>query len=118
MIKLLWAFVDFLAVVIFVEVGRSVHGHTDSIAGLASTAYPFLVGLFLGWVSIRAWRRPTGIFPVGVTVWLSTVVIGQILRLLVGQGSAVPFVLVSLGYFALTMIGWRLAVKVVLPIIK
>ena len=118
MIYLLWAFVDFLTVVVFVIVGRSVHGHVDSIAGLASTAYPFLVGLFLGWVSIRAWRRPTQIFPVGVTVWLSTAVIGQIIRLLVGQGSAVPFVLVSLGFFALTMLGWRLVVKVVLAITK
>ena len=99
---------DIVLLLIFVAVGRKVHGHRQTISGFASTAAPFLSGLVIGWLLARGWKRPVELFPTAVVVWISTVVIGQVLRLIVGQGSAMPFVLVSLGYFALTLIGWRL----------
>lgn len=98
---------DVVSVIVFVAVGRSVHGHGDTVAGIFRTAAPFLAGGVVGWVLARAWRAPSALVPTGVLVWLSTTIVGQIVRLLVGQGSAVPFVFVSLGFFALTMLGWR-----------
>ncbi len=101
---------DLASVIVFVAVGRSVHGHGDTLAGILSTAAPFLAGAMAGWLATRAWNNPTALWPTAVVIWIATVSIGQILRLVVGQGSAIPFVLVSLGFFALTMLGWRTVV--------
>ena len=89
------------------------HGHRGSLVGFLDTAGPFFVGLLVSWAVARAWKSPMLIWPFGVIICLSTAIVGQIVRLIVGQGSAVPFVLVSVGYFVLTMIGWRLVVCIV-----
>ncbi|MHB8190682.1 MAG: DUF3054 domain-containing protein [Ferrimicrobium sp.] len=98
---------DIAGVIIFVLIGRSVHGHVDSLRGMAKTSWPFLVGLLFGWIIARGWRSPLSILPTGVSLWLATVAIGMMLRAFFNQGIAVPFVLVSLGFFALTLLGWR-----------
>ncbi len=105
--KFVAALADLASVIIFVAVGRSVHAHGDSIAGIASTAGPFLAGAVVGWLAVHGWTRPNALWPTGISVWIATVSIGQILRLVIGQGSAIAFVLVSLGFFAITMLGWR-----------
>ena len=107
---------DVISVVVFVAVGRSVHGHGDTIAGIFRTAAPFLVGVVAGWLVVRSWGSPSALWPTGVVVWIATVSIGQSLRLVVGQGSAIPFVLVSLGFFALTMLGWRAVLLGIRPL--
>ena len=43
-----------------------------------------------------------------VTVTASTVVVGMILRVIAGQGTAAAFILVAFGFLGATMIGWRL----------
>lgn len=96
---------DLIAVLIFVTVGRHVHGHGDDLAGIAKTAWPFATGVVIGWLATRHWRNPLGWS--AVIVWLATVGIGMILRVVTNQGIAVPFVFVSLGFFALTELGWR-----------
>jgi hypothetical protein len=100
---------DVLGVLVFVGIGRSVHDHGVSLAGMASTAWPFLTGLALGWLATRAWRRWTVIIPVGVGVWVATVGAGMVLRQLSGQGTAVAFVVVALAFLGLVLIGWRAA---------
>ena len=108
MSKFISGLLDLLCLVIFVAVGTSVHGHKESLGGFIDTAGPFFVGLLVGWAVARAWKNPLLIWPFGVVICLLTAVVGQIVRLIVGQGSAVPFVLVSVGYFVFTMVGWRL----------
>ncbi|MCL5053231.1 MAG: DUF3054 domain-containing protein [Gammaproteobacteria bacterium] len=98
---------DLLAVLIFVSVGRDVHGHVDNLAGIASTAWPFATGVVVGWLVTRHWRSPLGWS--AVIVWLATVAVGMTLRVVTNQGIAIPFIFVSLGYFALTELGWRIA---------
>ena len=49
--------------------------------------------------------------PTGAGVWLATVVIGQVLRVLAGQGTALAFVIVSLLFLGLFLLGWRLAAQ-------
>jgi hypothetical protein len=99
---------DVISVLAFVFIGRRVHAHGLSLAGDASTAWPFLVGAAIG--SVSAWRLSG--FPLavrsGVVVWLSTVAVGMALRAVAGQGVAFAFVLVALAWFAATMLGWRL----------
>lgn len=58
-------------------------------------------------------QAPTALVPTGVTVWLSCVVVGMVLRVVSGQGTAAAFVVVALAFLGLMMLGWRLAFHVV-----
>ncbi|TDD61007.1 DUF3054 domain-containing protein, partial [Actinomadura darangshiensis] len=40
---------DVCCVLVFVGIGRSSHDEAASAAGFATTAWPFLVGLAVGW---------------------------------------------------------------------
>ena len=98
---------DLVCVVVFVSVGRSSHGEADSIGGLASTLWPFLGGLVLGWLLVLRTRRPVGAWQAGGLVWLGILVGAVVLRAVSGQGLAVSFVAVIAGFFALMLLGWR-----------
>ena len=97
-------------VLAFVVIGRASHTKGESLAGIASTSWPFLCGLAAGWAAGRGWRQPLGLRP-AVTVWLATVALGMILRVASGQGTAAAFVLVALVFLGLFLLGWRLAVR-------
>ncbi|MGO9334400.1 MAG: DUF3054 domain-containing protein [Acidimicrobiales bacterium] len=101
---------DLAAVLLFVGIGRAVHAHGLGVAGLASTAWPFLSGLAAAWIALAACRRDGASFLDGLVVWISTVALGMALRVVSGQGIAVAFVLVALGFLGATMLGWRLVV--------
>jgi hypothetical protein len=98
---------DLAAVLLFVEIGRAVHDHGLSVAGSASTAWPFVSGLTVGRLALIARRRAETSFKGGLTVWSLTVAIGMALRVVSGQGIAGAFVLVALGFLGATMLGWR-----------
>ena len=68
---------DVLCVLAFVVIGRASHQAGESLAGVTSTAWPFLAGLAAGEAATRAWRRPAALVPTGVGVWLATVALGQ-----------------------------------------
>jgi FtsH-binding integral membrane protein len=105
------AVVDCLCVLVFVIIGRASHTKGETVAGIASTAWPFLVGLGCGWVVVRAWRRPFGLVPAGVGAWLGAVLVGMVLRVVAGQGTAVAFVVVALVFLGLFLLGWRVAIR-------
>ncbi|MEW5812797.1 MAG: DUF3054 domain-containing protein [Actinomycetota bacterium] len=98
---------DVVCVLMFCAIGRRSHAEGVTLAGVAQTAWPFLTGTALGWVLIRAWRRPAALLPTGVTVWLATVVAGMLLRKLSGQGTAVSFIVVAALTTAALLLGWR-----------
>ena len=104
---------DVCCVLIFVVIGRASHTKGESLAGIASTSWPFLCGLALGWAVSRAWRRPLALRPVGLAVWLCTVALGMILRVVAGQGTAVAFIVVALVFLGLFLLGWRLLARLV-----
>jgi hypothetical protein len=101
------AVLDLVMVLVFVAIGRTAHAHGLTAAGLASTAWPFLAALAVGWLTLVVGRRDGTILPSGVVVWISTVALGMGLRVVAGQGTAVAFVFVALGFLGLTMLGWR-----------
>ena len=103
---------DVVCVVVFCTIGRRSHAEGLSIAGVAQTAWPFLSGTALGWLVTRAWRRPTELAPTGLVVWLSTVVVGMLLRKATSQGTAVSFVVVASVVTAILLLGWRLVAAV------
>lgn len=99
---------DVFFVLAFVVIGRANHHAGESLAGVASTAWPFLAGLAIGEVATRAWRRPIALVPTGVGVWLATVAFGQVLRVISGQGTDFAFVCITAAFLGLFLIGWRL----------
>ena len=99
--------VDAVLVLAFVVIGRASHHDGDSLAGIVSTAWPFLAGLAIGEAATRAWRRPAALVPTGVGVWLATVGFGQALRAVSGQGTDVAFIGVSAAFLGLFLLGWR-----------
>jgi hypothetical protein len=104
--------IDLAAVLLFVGIGRSVHADGLSIAGFASTAWPFVVGLGVGWAVCAAWRWSMTSIACGLMTSAVTVAVGMTLRVVAGQGIAFAFVLVALGFLAATMLGWRLCITV------
>jgi hypothetical protein len=46
--------------------------------------------------------------PTGAGVWLATVALGQALRVVAGQGTALAFIIVSLLFLGLFLLGWLL----------
>ena len=102
------AVLDVACVLIFVIIGRASHTKGETLAGIASTSWPFLCGLGVGWLASRAWRRPLALRPAGLTAWLSTVAVGMILRVVSGQGTAPAFIAVALAFLGLFLLGWRL----------
>lgn len=101
------ALLDVLSVLVFVAIGRASHQEGDALLGLATTAWPFLGGLLVGWVAVRGWRAPRALLPTGVAAWVATVVGGMLLRVASGQGTAVPFIVVATVFLGLFLLGWR-----------
>jgi len=94
--------VDALLVLAFVLIGRA--SHNEGVLGTLVTYWPFLVGLVLGWLLLRAWRSPHRIRFTGLGIWVATVVFGLLLRVLSGQGVQPSFAIVTtivLGVFIL-----------------
>jgi len=102
---------DICCVLVFVVIGRANHHAGETAAGVASTAWPFLAGLAAGEVATRGWRRPLALVPTGVGVWAGTVIGGQLLRVISGQGTAVAFITVSVLFLGLFLLGWRLGAR-------
>jgi Protein of unknown function (DUF3054) len=105
------ALADLACVLLFVVIGRANHHDAGGLAGLWDTAWPFATGTAAGLLATRYWRRPTSLVPVGVGVWLCTVAIGMLLRVIAGQGTAFAFILVALAFLGLFQLGWRVAVS-------
>ena len=106
------ALVDVVVIITFTGIGRRNHEEGLGVVGWAHTAWPFLVGLALGWALValagRTWPTALGH---GVPVWVTTLVGGMLLRALSDQGTALPFVVVASLVLAAGLIGWRLLAR-------
>ena len=103
-----WIVIDIFVVLLFVGIGRFNHHHGDSISGVVSTTWPFAVGLAIGWLIVLV-RHQNGVsLGAGIQVWLATVALGMILRVIAGQGTAIAFIVVALAFLGALMLGLRL----------
>jgi hypothetical protein len=98
---------DTAAVLTFCAIGRRSHAEGVTAKGVAETAWPFLTGTAVGWLLSRGWRRPAAVTPTGVIVWLSTVVVGMLLRKLTSRPVAAPFIAVASSFTGALLLGWR-----------
>jgi hypothetical protein len=101
---------DVALVLVFVLIGRSSHDEGFSVLGTLNTLWPFLAGLVVGWLVARAWHRPTSVLRAGVPVWIATVAIGMLLRVVSAQGIEVSFVIVAAIVLGVFLLGWRAVV--------
>ncbi|MDQ3761355.1 MAG: DUF3054 domain-containing protein [Actinomycetota bacterium] len=104
--------VDVLAVLVFAAVGRSSHAEVVDAFGVLTTAAPFLLGLLVGWLVIRAWRAPLRL-PVGVAVWAGVVVIGLGIRAAYTHRLPLTFMLIAAASLALLLLGWRAVARLI-----
>jgi hypothetical protein len=104
---------DLVAVVVFVAIGRRSHDESSALVGLAHTAWPFVTGALVGWLMARGWRTPAALVPTGLTVWVSCVAVGMVLRAVAGQGVAASFVVVATVVLAVFLLGWRLVARMI-----
>lgn len=102
---------DLLAVVVFVVIGRAAHAHQLTPAGIASTTWPFGIGIASGWSALLLRRRDGLSLSAGIWVAICTVTIGMVLRVLAGQGTAVAFVFVAIGFLTAATGAWRLVYR-------
>lgn len=71
---------DAVLVVLFAVWGNISHDSGLSPAEVWSTAWPFLLGLALGWGLTYSWRYPTNIWPVGIFLVAFVVASGMVMR--------------------------------------
>ncbi len=100
------AAIDVAAVALFAAVGRASHA-SFTLEGVAATALPFLAALALGWIGSLAWRAPHAPVRSGLPIWVVTVAGGMLGRVLLGEGTAVAFVIVATLTLLLLLVGWR-----------
>jgi len=103
---------DLGCVVGFAALGRRNHDEPLTAIGVLDTAWPFLVGIIVGWLLCRGWRRPAAVVPTGLTVWVCAVVVGMLVRRGTAEGTALAFVVVATLSIGLLVLGWRLVLAV------
>ena len=105
------AVIDLAMIVLFAAIGRRSHDEATALSGLFHTAWPFVVGAAVGWVvTFALYRNKFDAFlvvPTGIVVWVTTVVVGMVLRALTGQGTAGAFIVVATASTAVLLLGWR-----------
>jgi len=110
---ILFAFAaDALLVLVFVLIGRASHDE-NPVLGALVTYWPFFVALVVGWAAARAWKSPLAVLRSGLPIWIVTVVVGMLLRLLSDQGVQPSFVIVTSVVLGVFLVGWRAIVRLV-----
>lgn len=102
---------DVGVVLLFALLGRISHTEGDLVAGTATTAAPFVLGLLAGWLRApcagmsAAARARTVRFGAWLLAW--TMAGGILLRGLLGEGLAPAFLAVATGVLAVGLVGRR-----------
>ena len=100
------AVLDLALVLAFVLIGRASHDESPVLGALV-TLWPFAAGLTVGWLLARVWRAPVLVVRAGIPIWLSTVVVGVLLRAITGQGVQLSFAIVATLVLGVFLLGWR-----------
>lgn len=114
------AVIDVVLITLFALIGRSSHGEVTSAVGLWTTAWPFLAGWAIAYVTSGAWARPLRFWPTGVVALILTVFVGMMIRVATGQGVVdgnplpISFVIVATIVLGVFLLGWRAIARGVL----
>lgn len=101
--------IDAILIVVFAVVGIMSHDGGLEIGSIARVAIPFLIPYLLLSSLIKPTKLIHNVFPVGIALWLSTVILGPVLRAALFQDtSAWAFIFVTAGVLAVFLLGRRL----------
>ncbi|MEY8565619.1 DUF3054 domain-containing protein [Corynebacteriaceae bacterium 7-707] len=105
--------IDAIAVLIFALLGKLFHNSGDfSVLGWLGTAWPFLLGLAVAWALLfTGVLRPAP--GSGLGILIVTWFIGIVVRSVVTVSVAWGFVLTSLIFLGILMLGWRVVASFV-----
>jgi ribose/xylose/arabinose/galactoside ABC-type transport system permease subunit len=106
------AVLDVALVVLFAALGRRSHADGLDVVGVLRTAAPFVAGAAAGWLvaSLTLDAAPRDL-SFGAVVLVCTVVVGMLLRRVMGDGTALSFVLVATTVLSVLLLGWRLVAR-------
>ena len=104
---------DLALVVIFAALGRASHEEVLDLGGISRTALPFVAGTLIAWIALILRKASGSTVTSGAFVWAITVIGGMVFRMLLGDGTAVAFIVVAAVTLALFLIGWRLVAWIV-----
>lgn len=119
---------DFLVVCVFAAIGRLSHQEANDIFAIWDTAWPFVLGMFVGWgfsyavylISSEDYHQSNfqglKIWPTGVIIWICTLLFGMLFRYFFHAGVSFPFVLVAGFFTAVMLLGWRFIVEKLLSL--
>ena len=99
---------DIAAVVLFATAGRNAHDESSGLSAVHDHCRP-VSRRPAGRVDRESWRpEPAPRARTGVTIWLTTVAIGLVLRRTVwDRGTALSFVIVATLVLGALIVGWR-----------
>jgi hypothetical protein len=103
---------DLGCVLVFAIAGKGSHEAGRSEWVVLAIVWPFAVAVLVahvGWL-VRA-RDARRVWSEGVVVLGVTFVLGMVLRVVSGRGIAPGFLVVAAVFLALTMLGWRAALR-------
>jgi Protein of unknown function (DUF3054) len=103
---------DLVCVLALAFGGKNTHEAGDSSWVVLVIAWPFALAGVLAHVAL-VWRgrQASRMWPEGVVVLAVTYVLGMLLRALSGRGLAPGFLVVAAIFLAVTMLGWRLILR-------
>jgi FtsH-binding integral membrane protein len=105
---------DLVCVLVFAAAGKASHEAGRSEWVVLAIVWPFAVAVLAAHVALLSRARQTrSVWPDGVLVLAVTYVLGMVLRVVSGRGIAVGFLVVAAVFLALTMLGWRAALRLV-----
>jgi hypothetical protein len=108
-----WLLLDVAWLIAFAVLGRQNHGESESLAGIAAVAWPFLVGYLIGAFALRLSRTPRSIGRL-IPVWAITIGIAMAIRTVQkGRAPELDFVIVATVFAGLGMVAWRVVALVV-----
>lgn len=105
----LWPLVADLTCVLALAVGgKSSHDGSDSDWVVLAIAWPYALAAGLAHAYLTSSGRQTRrAWPEGAIVLVVTYVVGMLLRAISGRGLAPGFLVVTVIFLAVTMLGWR-----------
>lgn len=101
---------DLAVVTVFAIIGRASHAESLDPGEVFRTALPFATAVLVGHVAVKWTRKEARSLVSGIAIWLIGWFGGMAGRIVLTQGTALPFVLVAGGSLALGILGWRLAI--------
>jgi len=104
------ALADLICVLVFVTIGRNSHEEGVTLSGVISTGWPFWLGVAGGYIGVLAFRLAPASLSGAAMVLFKTLFVGMVLRGVVQQEGTPPaFVVVAAVFLGVTLLGWRVA---------